>query len=218
MITTRIPALPVVAVLILGMSGIADAATYTLSPSDDAYVFIAEPSANFGTEPVLTTGITFLSQDAFVYLKFDLSAIPENEFIVGATLNLYQAGGTGVGLFGTEAWRHDDDSWSEATITWDNAPLLFSPGTGPLLAVNPNLNDFRGWSLWDLFETGSWDADAEQADGFLTLLLAEDSGGDNAHTWCSKESDPALDNCVTTSEPGGTDENRDPFLTVETQI
>lgn len=190
----------------------AQAASYTLSPTDDTYVDFSNANTNFGDEPGMVTFISFLSDRAFSYLKFDLGAIPANEVITGATLNLFQQGiNAPFGAVEDEDLFLYTDNWSESTVTWNNAP----PIPGPRLATDDTQT--TGWIAFDLFELGAWDPAADQADGFLSLALREGSSGDSAHGFCTKESDPALDNCLVMGEIA-TGEDRDPFLTLQTTV
>ena len=76
------------------------------------------------------------------YLKFDLSTLPSGKTIVSAILTLHEFGGSDPGsakpslvqLF-TVA-----DGWSEATLTWNNAPMAhenISSTTVPVLQAPP---------------------------------------------------------------------------------
>jgi hypothetical protein len=130
---------------------------------------------------------------------FDLSGIPSNEKIVGATLNLYQVDGAGALESGVSLFRFADDGWDENTTTWANPPDV----TGAdFLSTNSNGQVYRGWSQWNLFDSGSWDPSIDQTDGLLSLWLAEASSNDQVHIWCSKEA--ATDTsglCMTGLEP-----------------
>ena len=60
-----------------------------------------------------------------VYLEFPLSTLPADKVVAGATLTMYQFGGSDptqaqpslVHVFTV------DGSWSESSLTWNNAPL-----------------------------------------------------------------------------------------------
>ena len=131
--------------LALSIAGPVSAASYTLQPSDDTFAYSGEPDTAHGTLSGLATGYTFPHPESgwVSYLKFDLSAIPANEVITGATLNLYQfIVGAGFADIGTNLYRMAPDNWSESTLTWHTQPLglngIGAPNFGTLLASNPN--------------------------------------------------------------------------------
>lgn len=163
---------------------LANAATVTLSPGGDVVTNVFQPDTNYGDSAVLATNLSNYSQKQFTYMMFDLSGIPAGEAIVGATLNLYQPTGAGLGESGVSLFRIADDSWNESTVTWNNSPVT----TGAVfLDTNPNGYTYVGWSQWDLFASGAWNAAVDRTDGLLSLWLAEASSNDQAHQWCSKE-------------------------------
>jgi hypothetical protein len=173
------------------------AATYQFAPVDDTFAYSGEPDTAHGSLSGIATGYTYPHPEAgwISYLKFDLGSVPNNEVITGATLNLYKfIAGAGYAQLGTNLFRFANDSWTENTLTWNNQPLGFDPYGIPLkgtfISSNPNGFSYVGWSTWNLFEKSAWDPGADQADGLLSLQLAETYGGDQSHNWCSKESDP----------------------------
>lgn len=99
-----------------------NAAIINLQPIDDAYTSGWEPDTNFNDQTLVTSedwpNLVHVS-----YLKFDLSAIPANEVIVAATLNLFQVASAGPGVGFGNSMFHFTDSWSESTITATNVPL-----------------------------------------------------------------------------------------------
>lgn len=185
------------ALLLLAAPLPALAASYVLMPVDDTFAYSGEPALAHGDLSGISTGYAYPHTEAgwISYLKFDLGAIPAGEVITGATLNLYKfIVGAGYGPIGTNLFRFADDSWSEESLTWNNQPLGISgngtPYFGTFVASNPDGFNYVGWSQWNLFSQSAWDPAADQADGFLSLQLAEAYGGDQSHNWCSKESDP----------------------------
>ncbi len=62
------------------------------------------------------------------YVTFPLNAIPAGKVILSATLTLHQFGNSGGGEWGTPDPSliqvfTVDESWNEATLTWNNSPL-----------------------------------------------------------------------------------------------
>lgn len=172
---------------------IASAATFTLSPTDDALTSAAgsDGDTNFGDSSRLATNQHNLNQLQFSYLMFDLSEIPANQEIVGATLNLYQVTGCCGDAGSTQLLRIADDSWDEMTITYNNQSDY--NGDSTFLDTNDNGPLYVGWSQWDLLDSGLWDPSVDQTDGLLSLWLATAGSGDQAHQWCSDEPGSDLD-------------------------
>ena len=165
-------------------ASLVNAAVINLGPTEDVVTSVFSPDTNYGGSAVLATNLSNYSQKQYSYMMFDLSSIPAGEQVVGATLNLYQPTGSGSGLSGVSLFRISDDSWDESSVTWNSSPST----TGAVyLDTNPNGYSYVGWSQWDLFSSGLWDASSDQADGLLSLWLAEASSNDQAHQWCSKE-------------------------------
>jgi hypothetical protein len=179
------------------------AATYNLTPTDDAYVEVLQPDNNFGSSTRLATNFNFPSHIQFTYLKFDLSSIPSGEVINGAILNLYQVAGAGVGEAPVNAYRVPADNWTEGSVTWNNRPAF-----DVVFGTGADGHSHLGWSQWDLLGTGKWVTTVDRSDGLLSIMLAETPGGDTARQWCSKESDSS--NCSALGATGT------PFLQVTT--
>jgi hypothetical protein len=90
-----------------------------LTPSGDAYTNTALPSTNYGAKTLLN-----VESSQTTYIQFDLSAIPSgfnSSNISKATLKLYVNAVTTAGSFNVD---YVNGSWSEGTITANNAPAL----------------------------------------------------------------------------------------------
>jgi hypothetical protein len=180
-----------------------------LAPLDDTFVYSAIPTTSYGTEPLLASGNAVSGNTLHLwtsFLKFDLSSIPDNLAITGATLHMYQVNGAGFLASGTGAAHVADDSWTETTLTWNNRP-----SAGAVLGSSPDDKFHRGWSQWDLLVTGQWDPAADLADNLLSLAINE-TGGSSTHNWCTKESD--LMNCLAPGETGPAGSLRHPYLEI----
>lgn len=200
------------AVLLIGLlgTGYADATTVTLSPVDDTYVYSVLATTNYGSSPGLASGNLFSGNTLHLwtsFLKFDLTSIPDNLSISGATLYMYQVNGAGFNrTVGTNIAHVADDAWSESTTTWAN-----QPASGAVLDTNPDTADHRGWSQWNLFATGQWHPVADQTDNVLSLAISEVPAS-SSHNWCSQEAD--LSNCLAPGETGPVGSLRRPYLEI----
>jgi hypothetical protein len=120
------------------------AATVNLEPSADTFVVHRDGNAingsNFGASPYLDTTQFGGGIYSFIYVRFDLTAIPAGSVITGATLtftktansqtngNTVSGGGRNDTLttarFATygllDAAGNTAQDWSESTITWNN--------------------------------------------------------------------------------------------------
>jgi hypothetical protein len=129
--------------------------TVTLYSVEDSYVNASSPDTNYGDAQYLyvSGSSTHLSQ-ALIYVKFDLSSIPQNAHIVSAKLKLclwqlsklyygIQFGGDAV-----DAYYCSDNSWAELGITWNNRPKFDFPSTASW-AVSEQIVE-RGYKSWDV--------------------------------------------------------------------
>ena len=135
--TGNSPFSPVLRVTTPAPDVVASLATAGNAASGDASIRASATSTNFGSESVLTVaGLSStgaLSAASKSYLRFDLNGIPTAKaatlrLAVVATRNFEQAGYS----FGSYTYIFPDasDAWDESTITWDNAPLNQTTGTG----------------------------------------------------------------------------------------
>ncbi len=121
------------------------AATVTLNPIHDSYVWLdddGDGGNNFGASNYMIVGEWDGDSPYGIcrpYLMFDLSSIPAGQTITSATLHLncrtlYSATVT------TGAHFLSDDTWTEYNITWDNAPTGFNaaPTDTTTLAIGDN--------------------------------------------------------------------------------
>jgi chitodextrinase len=90
--------------------------TITLNPTADTYIDSANPTVNHGTSAQLRVDGSPLVDS---FLKFDLSAVPGT--ITGLTLNIYATSSSGAGYAVRSV---ADNSWSESTLAWNNAPPI----------------------------------------------------------------------------------------------
>ena len=139
------------------------AATY-IGPSDfatiysiaDSYVKASSPDTNYGNDQQLYVNgsSTDLSLN-FIYVKFDLSSIPQNAYIISANMSLwlsdssnlyYSLGGTGDTI---GAYYCPDNSWTETGITYNNKPA-FNAAFTDYWEVGVLISE--GYKSWDITE------------------------------------------------------------------
>ena len=124
----------VLAVLVCPCNLMADVAT--IYPSDDASVDSASGGTNYGSSTSISAGYGVLSVGIRrAYLKFDLSSVPAGRKILSARLRL-DAGFVSIPAPQIGAHYLQDDTWTEGTITWNNAPTGFDPSASDTVTVS----------------------------------------------------------------------------------
>ena len=143
------------------------AETVKLVPVQNAQIDSDAPNT-----PFEEWGILDANNSRRILIQFDLSAIPPGASITSAQLGLVSRApfnyAYGVVM---QVWRVANDSWNQATVTWNN----FVSGSTDYLAV---LGGGVGqhYSVWDI-DLNSWNPAADLADDkFSVLLLSPDNG------------------------------------------
>jgi hypothetical protein len=105
-------------------------------PSADTFSYSGSANFNYGAYPILA-----VQQGSNTYLKFNLSTLPSGPSVTKATLRLYVDAVGGNGSFDVFQLN---SSWSEGTLTYNNAPALGSSATGnhPIAITAASLNQF----------------------------------------------------------------------------
>lgn len=121
--------------------------TTTLLSVDDSAIFQDSPGSNYGSEAWLEVA-SAVDSNRRSLLKFDLSSLPAGSDVIGAELNLYFYWGSGFTVLRDagvliEAREILNDSWSESTVTWDNAPAF-----GNLIDA-VEIGSYS-WKVWDV--------------------------------------------------------------------
>jgi hypothetical protein len=94
--------------------------SYSLNPSADAYVNASAPDTNFGISNALRLD---LDPETSSYLRFDVGGVSGT--VTRAILRVYANSGSSIGM---DVSLVGDNSWTEAGITFNNAPAI-----GPLV-------------------------------------------------------------------------------------
>jgi hypothetical protein len=163
--------------------------TTTLYSIADSYVNASSPDTNYGNDQdlIVNASSTDLSQN-FIYVKFDLSTIPQNAYIVSASLQLRLSGFSNLyyGIMGPgdriNAYYCPDNSWTETGITYNNKPTFNSASTD---YWSPGIFISYGYKSWDITE----DVKTALPIGELTEVIKfSDKNGDYGHArYQSKE-------------------------------
>jgi hypothetical protein len=108
----------------------------TIYPSKNVFVNIDLPDTNYSGAEYLDVGRVFLdcipagSSNNDTWLQFDLSTIPDDA-IISNVLLYFSAYLTCPNYYDTSVYIYNmpEFSWSESTITWNNAPTSSTPST-----------------------------------------------------------------------------------------
>jgi len=150
------------------MAKSAMAGTFTGVLTDDVYADGLAPNNGYGSMNYLfASGAT---GPAYAYLKFYLGDIPAEQQIDEATLKLYCFYGSRRAI---NLYHISDDSWNELSLNWNNRPAEGSKG---LLLDAAYVRYPFSWVHWDLFHSEAWDVAADQADGYVSLLISPPYG------------------------------------------
>src|ERR1017187_5698060 len=131
------------ALLLLLLGVLAASALAQITPSDDSYILTSSPTKNFGA----MTTLEVESGGATTFIRFDLSGIPPavtGSMVAKATLKIYVSAGTTAGSFNVDLVT---SSWTESTITANNAPTL---GSAIVSAVPVTTADKNKYVLVDV--------------------------------------------------------------------
>lgn len=160
--------------LILGMAqAFADT---TLNPVADTYVD-SWSDTNYGTSNDLKVAGSWLFNDQRTYLKFDLSSLPNNCTITGASLKLYVSSVSGG--YSEYVKYVANDSWTQTGLKWSNQPSI---GAQLASAATPSSGQ---WETWNLLP--AWNPTADLADKFLSLVVMTDEGSTSSEKYNSFE-------------------------------
>ncbi|MCA9899908.1 MAG: DNRLRE domain-containing protein, partial [Anaerolineales bacterium] len=130
--------------------------TFTFTSSDDAILLSNRPTSNYGTATILGTDD---APDIFSVLKFNVAGL--DGAVASATLRVFVTSGS----FAFNVAEVANNTWSEASVTYSNAPTAGASinGSGPVTS---------GWVEIDVTSYIS-------GDGTFSLALLADAAGRN---------------------------------------
>ncbi len=158
-----------------------------ISPIHDSYVDDADTGGNHGWRDYMIVGEwdgASPYRTCRTYMQFDLGSVPAGKKIVSATLNvncrtIYNT------TVNVGAHYLGNDSWTENTITWNNAPTNFNTTATATAAL---VTGYNAWTVTSDAQT------AYKGDGVLSLVLKlPTEGADADGGWFDTDeySDPA---------------------------
>jgi hypothetical protein len=158
----------VVIVLVLGLvlvsllsikAAYAEGGQVTLKPTDDTYVDSRNPKSNYGTQNYLQivnfnneTNSPPESYECLVWLKFNLSSVPDGAVIDVATLQLYTSSvnmSLNVNAYSGADLLNESAiiSWTELTMTYSNMPYYNTTSMGSVIV--DTVGQGYNWSVAD---------------------------------------------------------------------
>jgi len=152
-----------------------------LYPSDDSWIEAEYPAVNHGSDTSLR--VKSDSRTRRSYLKFALGSIPSGKVITSVRLYLYC---TYVDANpSVEVYVHETgDSWSEASITWNNAPAVGALVTSTIIYGTGQ------FYCWDITPYGQAEYLGDKILSVVVKLLLDDPSQNNpnlARYFASKE-------------------------------
>jgi hypothetical protein len=186
------------ALTVLGIAGVAEAATFTVPVLEDESVYLKQGKPNFNLDGSTKSGGLFTGVDgsqtasaARFYLKFALPAyVPETQ-VTSAILTGYYNDDYNQADDGTHGiYFVASDSWSEATLTWNNQPAqAYGLPEATFSAVDATVGSFVSWDITRIVDQ------EYRGDRQLSLLFhAENEGltqrNNNWEYFAEREFDP----------------------------
>jgi hypothetical protein len=120
--------------------------TIILNPIADSSVLEDIPDSNFGNLDALLL-LSSADGNERIYLKFDLSSIPDGAKVTKVWLRLYCFSALDDSV---DAWMWGiEGAWDELSITWNNQP--FDPESDTPISIRMmTLDDSESWCDWPL--------------------------------------------------------------------
>ncbi|MBQ7901258.1 MAG: DNRLRE domain-containing protein, partial [Clostridia bacterium] len=155
-----------------------------LSGTDDAYIQKGNPDANYAGSESSTNLIVGNSGDTYLaYLKFDISAYPGEYSRAKLRFFSKDSFGYTLGIYGLS-----DTSWSESTLTWNNAPNRGDSGFGSGVVKIGEITT-SGRQNYE-FDLGTY-FKAHNADDYISIGIAMETSNTNAFLSQGENADPS---------------------------
>jgi len=117
----------------------------TMEAEADAFVYQGDPYGNYEGAGLAVGAYNYLEYRSCV--RFNLSSIPENAYVLSARANLYRYWYGGDYAFGNLQAYRVNSSWYASNITWSNMPSCESTYSSQVLAFRE-----KGWLFFDVTE------------------------------------------------------------------
>ena len=155
-----------------------EASSLVFNPTDDAYIRLSLPDNNYGNNHTLIVDSNPVNH---FLMRFDVRPLDTNQ-VISATLRIYN---TNYSKKGGDFYKVISSTWSEDTITWNNAPTEGSNMIASLGIVNPGnwyevdltsliIGDQDGLVSFKVISTtpdGAFYASKEHSGGFIPELV-----------------------------------------------
>lgn len=162
----------------------ASTAQSLLPAAADAYIrdgAYADTTIDGAAEPLLRAKTSTAGYSRKSYIKFDLTGISD---VKRAKLRLYGGNSENANPILVQAFSVENDSWTESSITWNNAP---APSLYPLDAVTAtNVAQYREWDVTAFIQSQL------ASDQTATIMLLGDSLNFSANSREHTENRPML--------------------------
>lgn len=151
------------------------------SEGKDAALGTGEPNTNYGSHPEFSAlAWTCGGSPCRIrsLLQFDLSDIPDGAKIMDAKLSLYSWDSPSNGSHSTQSGSNQTflqritESWSENTVTWNNAPSVTTVNQVVLPASSSSIQHYEDIDVTDLVQ--DMVDDPENSYGFFIRLSTEE--------------------------------------------
>lgn len=152
-----------------------------INPTEDAMVYQANPSTNYGSLVSLSANGSPTAIQSF--LKFALPAAPTGTTLTGATLQMRTTTDASAASADPHTFQLATGDWTEGTITWANRPTALGAVLGTMSGTTATNTPY------------TTTIDASQLSGSLgstvtVALVAASTAADNVRLW-SKEASAA---------------------------
>lgn len=185
--STRFNSQRMLCCLIFTLTMLTISASAQITPSDDAYVFSAAPSANYGAG----TALSLQSPSASAFIRFDLSSIPSgytSANVAKATLKLYAGAVTTSGSFNVD---YVVAPWSEKTVTYNLQPAIGTTIAGGVPLTTAGKNSFIVIDITSA--VGAWLNGTQSNYGFALVANSPLSASFNSKESTTTSHSPELD-------------------------